>query len=466
MRDRVWFLAAASGAIALPAVLVVGGSGVKEVAWVVLGTLAFAGAWIATRRQAPDARSRSLLVGTAIMLAGTLAEFTVLFLPDNSLLEQYELLFYPVAFLVLAVALNGIATRRFPDGDPEGRIDALIVLVGAATILIVTVSLQGPAGSLVHRVAVIAMPLTMAPILAACIRLLITGAHRLPAAWGMTGAAATNLVATVILTVDPDLTADRLVLGLWIIAFGLLGMSLAHASFATLAAPTAVDPKQWQLGRLAAIGLALLALPASNLHRQMTLAEIASTSAATLCVLLVLARLARVLIERNAAERELARAALHDPLTGLPNRTSLTDALTRDLARAARDGTPLSVLFIDLDGFKAINDTHGHAAGDELLTAVARRIETAVRGGDLATRLAGDEFVVLCPATSLEDARSTADRITRELGTPYPLSCGEVGIGASIGAAEAQRDDDVERLLHRADVAMYSTKAGHREALR
>jgi hypothetical protein len=112
MRDRVWFLAAASGAIALPAVLVVGGTGVKEVAWVVLGTLAFAGAWIATRRQAPDARSRSLLVGTAIMLAGTLAEFTVLFLPENTLLEQYELLFYPVAFLVLAAALNGIATRR------------------------------------------------------------------------------------------------------------------------------------------------------------------------------------------------------------------------------------------------------------------------------------------------------------------------------------------------------------------
>lgn len=466
MRDRVWILAAASGTLALPAVLVVGGTGMKEVAWVVLGVLAMAGALVATRQQAPASRNRGLVLGCVILLVGTLAEFTVLFLPDGNLLEQYELFFYPVAFIALAIGLNGIAAGRFPDGDPEGRIDALIVLVGTATILIVTVSLSTTGGSLARHAAIIAMPLTMAPILAACIRLLITGAHRLPAAWGMTVAAATNLAATVILTADPALSAGRFVLGLWIVAFTLLGASLAHPSFARLAAPTAVDPKQWQLGRLAAIGLALLALPASGIDRDMTLPQIAATVAATLCVLLVLARLARVLIERNAAERELARRALQDSLTGLPNRTSLTEALTRDLARSTRDGIPLSVLFIDLDGFKAVNDTHGHAAGDELLTAVARRLESSVRGADLATRLAGDEFVVVCPGTSLADAKATADRITRSLGEPFALSCAEVTISAGVGAAQARPDDDVDRLLHRADAAMYAAKSLGRESLR
>src|SRR5690606_1142911 len=110
-----------------------------------------------------------------------------------------------------------------------------------------------------------------------------------------------------------------MVLGIWIVAFALLGAGLAHPSFARLAAPTMVDARHRQLGRLAAIGLALLALPASNLHRDMTPAKIAATATATLCVLLVIWRLARVLIERNAAERELALRALHDPLTGLPN---------------------------------------------------------------------------------------------------------------------------------------------------
>ncbi|HSK22070.1 MAG TPA: GGDEF domain-containing protein, partial [Egicoccus sp.] len=245
--------------------------------------------------------------------------------------------------------------------------------------------------------------------------------------------------------------------------FTLLAVGCAHPSFGVLAAPTAVDPKHWQLGRLAAIGLALLALPVSNIHRDMSLAEVAATVAASLCVLLVLGRLARLLVERNAAERELARRAHHDPLTGLPNRANLSDALTRALARSCRDGTPLSVLFIDLDGFKAVNDAHGHALGDELLTVVAERLEDAVRRGDLAARLAGDEFVVLCPGSTLADAEVTADRILRSLCAPYRLSCGDVVIGASIGASQACPDDDVERLLHRADAAMYAMKSRHRE---
>ncbi|HSK24060.1 MAG TPA: hypothetical protein VK906_12825, partial [Egicoccus sp.] len=203
MRDRVWLLAAASGALALPAVLVVGGPGVKETTWVVLGAWALVGAVVATSRQPRAARGHGLVVGAGILLFGTLVEFVVAFLPPDHVLEQYELVFYPMAFLVLAVALNGIAARRFPDGDPEGRIDALIVLVGTATILIVTVSLQTTGGSIARHATVIAMPLTMAPILAACIRLLVTGAHRLPAAWAMVGASAANLIATVTLTIDP-----------------------------------------------------------------------------------------------------------------------------------------------------------------------------------------------------------------------------------------------------------------------
>ena len=118
----------------------------------------------------------------------------------------------------------------------------------------------------------------------------------------------------------------------------------------------------------------------------------------------------------------------------------------------------MSLLLIDLDGFKEVNDTLGHAAGDALLAAVADRLRAAVRPGDLVARLGGDEFAVLLRDCGTDDAEETSQRILRELAIPIAIRDTALQANASIGVACAEDGDDVESLLHDADIAMYAAK--------
>jgi diguanylate cyclase (GGDEF)-like protein len=129
--------------------------------------------------------------------------------------------------------------------------------------------------------------------------------------------------------------------------------------------------------------------------------------------------------------------------------------------RQDRAGTPVGLLYIDLDGFKAINDALGHAAGDELLKAVAERLTASLRASDTVARLGGDEFAVLTdPVSSVDDIVIVADRIVATIGEAFPLSSGVASIGASVGIATRKpRDGDLDDFLHRADSAMYAAKA-------
>src|SRR5690606_13536511 len=115
--------------------------------------------------------------------------------------------------------------------------------------------------------------------------------------------------------------------------------------------------------------------------------------------------------ERKRAERELRELALHDSLTGLPNRGHFAALAAAEMRRAQRYGRPLSVLMLDLDGFKGINDRYGHAGGDTVLKTVARRWTEALRKADLLARIGGEEFAVLLPETELEAARAVAERL-------------------------------------------------------
>jgi diguanylate cyclase (GGDEF)-like protein len=161
------------------------------------------------------------------------------------------------------------------------------------------------------------------------------------------------------------------------------------------------------------------------------------------------------LAELREHEARLRHQALFDGLTGLANRTHFHEEVGAALA------TPetVSLLLIDLDGFKAVNDTLGHAAGDALLIAVAERLRTSVRAGDLAARLGGDEFAVLLRGCSGPDAENTANRIFQAFTVPADISGMPICANASIGVADAEDGDDVESLLRRADVAMYAAKS-------
>jgi diguanylate cyclase (GGDEF)-like protein/PAS domain S-box-containing protein len=181
----------------------------------------------------------------------------------------------------------------------------------------------------------------------------------------------------------------------------------------------------------------------------------------------LLVRLASVALERAHQEARLNFAARHDALTGLPNRHQFFSRLERELERAHIDtpGRPaVAVLYLDLDGFKPVNDTLGHFAGDEVLAETARRIEATVRPGDLTARLGGDEFCVVCPdICDVAQAEAVADRLlealARPIRVPRPGVDATVTVGASIGVAVALGSDDAEAVLDAADRALLRAKA-------
>jgi diguanylate cyclase (GGDEF)-like protein/PAS domain S-box-containing protein len=169
----------------------------------------------------------------------------------------------------------------------------------------------------------------------------------------------------------------------------------------------------------------------------------------------------RDITRRKDAEDRLAHAALHDSLTGLPNRTLILNRAEQMLARARRERSPVAALFLDLDDFKDINDTLGHEAGDQLLAAVAARMANVLRAGDTVGRLGGDEFVVLVEGASLAaGAEVVAERIGDVLKTPFEIAASPVPIEVttSIGIAEGDRGLPGE-LLRDADIALYRAKA-------
>jgi diguanylate cyclase (GGDEF)-like protein/PAS domain S-box-containing protein len=175
-----------------------------------------------------------------------------------------------------------------------------------------------------------------------------------------------------------------------------------------------------------------------------------------------------LLQERDRNEQYLARIqelAYTDPLTGLPNRRRLEEQVETAIWSARAGADTLALLFVDLNGFKAVNDALGHAAGDELLQSVARTLRGRLRRSDLLARLGGDEFLValtgLDPASAGAEARRVADELTTAVRAPVALRGQEVAVGASIGVAVYPADgQEFEALLHAADLGMYAYKAG------
>ncbi len=165
--------------------------------------------------------------------------------------------------------------------------------------------------------------------------------------------------------------------------------------------------------------------------------------------------------ERKALEEALRQRAYYDQLTGLPNRSLVNDRLNQGVRRARRDGTALALLYVDLDGFKDINDAWGHDAGDELLADVAERLQAAMRESDTLGRIGGDEFLVVVP--DMEDvaaAEVVAERLCRAMDASFEVGGRPVRVSASVGLSLYPRDgDSPEVLLSNADAALYKAKA-------
>lgn len=175
----------------------------------------------------------------------------------------------------------------------------------------------------------------------------------------------------------------------------------------------------------------------------------------------LLSRSIRHAIERKSLELQLSHQALHDSLTGLPNRVLLVDRLGQALAGTKRGAGAVAVLFLDLDRFKLVNDSYGHAVGDQLLVAVAQRLQSLLRPDDTVARLGGDEFVILLNSgIGKRAALRVGDRIIRILDEPFSLDQGEVFTTASIGLSlGGDHSDSPDTLLREADAAMYRAKS-------
>jgi diguanylate cyclase (GGDEF)-like protein len=178
-------------------------------------------------------------------------------------------------------------------------------------------------------------------------------------------------------------------------------------------------------------------------------------------VLVMLLGSAFVLFRSVGTERQLRRLVALDPLTNLPNRRTFTELLEKEVAVATTTGTPLGLMFIDLDNFKYVNDSLGHEVGDMLLQQVALRLSSSVRASDVVCRIGGDEFTVVLPNLgSMEDAEAIASRILESLGKPLRVGENSLSTSASVGIAVCPWDaSSLTHLVRCADMAVYRAKA-------
>ena len=167
------------------------------------------------------------------------------------------------------------------------------------------------------------------------------------------------------------------------------------------------------------------------------------------------------------ALQRIEHLAHHDSVTGLPNRALLTDRLAQEAARARRSGAGFAVLLFDLDGFKGVNDTWGHAAGDQVLQLVAERARASMRASDTVGRLGGDEFLAILPEAAAEGAISVAEKLRASMHEPYVLQGFRAHLSASIGAAFFPGDgQDADALQRAADAALYEAKRAGKNQVR
>jgi diguanylate cyclase (GGDEF)-like protein/PAS domain S-box-containing protein len=171
----------------------------------------------------------------------------------------------------------------------------------------------------------------------------------------------------------------------------------------------------------------------------------------------------RDITERKKAERRLTQLALHDSLTGLPNRVNFGQHVEEAFARRRRSGGQLALMIADVDKLKPVNDTLGHAAGDMLLTAFAKRLKGAVRESDFVARIGGDEFTIVTEGLKgREDAAAIAEKVLAAMRHPIEVDGRTLPASASIGVALYREGDTLKTLMHRADVALYEAKGAGR----
>ncbi|MFN8027235.1 MAG: diguanylate cyclase [Acidimicrobiia bacterium] len=375
---------------------------------------------------------------------------------------------YPLCLASLWSLLGQDARKR----DAAVLIDGVVAAMALWSIVWLTVAWPALEGSSVGVAAW--LPTVLYPPLDVLLLMVLArlgrGDQRTNRTWRllMTGLAAmtlADLVATSTLVPGVE-WLDRLGAVGFVVAFVAIGAAAIVPDFASFRR----DPQpDWRMVhphlRFVALGIALGVPSVLMVTTADSTAEVRVLVAVQLLMIAAVVFRAWLTVDvATAANDRLGWRATHDPLTGLLNRDAFIVELESARHRVVRGMTSASLLFLDLDGFKAVNDHLGHEAGDEILVEVARRIEAVLRRSDAAARFGGDEFVVLCedrPGT--DNGVVAAVRLGESLGDPYVAGGQVVLLGASIGCTDAFVDAlDADDLLRRADLEMYRVKTQRR----
>jgi diguanylate cyclase (GGDEF)-like protein len=366
---------------------------------------------------------------------------------------------YPFA----AAGLVSMVRGRVPDRSVDVLVEA--VLAGIVVDMVVwtaavTRHLDGGLGAR-QIVAALLFPALDAGLIAMAIRVVLVGYDQATGPRALAIGIGAQLAAHVSLAVialtgwsNPD-SAVRLMA---VLGIGMSAVGLAHASMAVVFEPQATDRARLSVGHPAIVAGGSLVAPGvlcAQALRHDTLSPGLALGSAALALLMV-GHLIHLIRRRADVEHRTE----HDPLTGLPNRVLFDDRLEVALARARRNGWNVCVMYLDLDRFKDVNDSLGHAAGDELLRSVARRLRDTVREEDTIARLGGDEFTLLLPQMpTRETVAVVAEKLVHCFATPFVIGGRELFVSTSVGAAVYPLDsDDAESLMTNADAAMYQAK--------
>jgi diguanylate cyclase (GGDEF)-like protein len=433
---------------------------------------------VAIRRYRPRAAAAwyAMAAGQGLWVADTtFRQLHVDAFPDIA--ELFHLAGYLAFAVGLALLVKGRNRTRHDLGP---LLDTAIVTAGLSLlswVLLVRPTLESLHPSAGAAAVAAAHPAMDILLVGGLIRLISTPGGRSPAFRHLL-AALVLLITADTLSVAFDLYASNTFAGqdyLWLLSYAVWGAAALHPSMAKLSDPVSNAEIRFRGIRLLAVVLATLISPAILAVHEATGVTIdvwAAIIGSAVMFLLVVMRMnlaikqiANVHQSLEKLQDELAVQATHDPLTGLANRTQSMRLLAGALGRARRRGTTVGLLFIDLDGFKGVNDTHGHRTGDEVLRQVARRMRQEIREGDFVARLGGDEFVAgIEDADDEEGAVRLAHRLIAAVSQPIQVSEDlTVHVGASVGIALGRGGEtDVETLLHEADLAVYRAKAAGR----
>ena len=368
------------------------------------------------------------------------------------------------AFLLAAAVLLVFRTAV---RDPGGVIDAAIIGLCASAPLwewVLQPRLAAIGAPTIGQVVILLDVLCLGGVFGSLARIATTARRGRPTLCYLLLA----LVLTFVAITAAVLTADSPGRGwqaeLLIGAFLAFGAAPLHPAVAYFTAPDRAAPRRLNRSNLVFLGLALTVFPVIALV-QLALGRspdpLLFGIGSLVTVPLVSVRLGQLNGQRERAERVLAHHARHDELTGLPNRRAMLEEIDDTLA-GIREGSldSVALLFCDLNGFKPINDTWGHQAGDGLLQVVAARLTACSRAGDTVGRFGGDEFVILCPGISEAEVQHMRARVEEVVAAPAEVAGVVVAVGVSIGTAMSDREHPIDRdaLVSAADARMYERK--------